>query len=300
MKKHSLIILFVLLLFEACTIESTSYESRNNYNYYFNAGEVSLGSSKISSSDGKEVSSTIVKVVDSKVYSFSQNQKDYELALEGAYHIWKNEINDISKDNIIKIIFEKGESTFEYEFTYSVLFSLLAHKLNSEHKNDSAIIFHEIASKINPSEIIHIANQGTVLIEQKKYREAETKFKEAIKVNPQAGYPYFGLGRINYDTLNYTMAVNYFEKSLSKRIEPKEEAANVHGYLGASFKKLGRIEQAIEHFNKAIDLNNSEKRAYFHLGEIYLKTNKDLACTYLRRAVELGDEEAKDLINNCK
>ena len=49
--------------------------------------------------------------------------------------------------------------------------------------------------------------------------------------------------------------------------------ADLHNYLGYSYRKRGKIEKALKHYKKSIELNPEHKNAHEYIGEAYLLVN---------------------------
>ena len=69
---------------------------------------------------------------------------------------------------------------------------------------------------------------------------------------------------------NYKEAIEIL-KSLEKET-PKD--ADIQNYLGFSFRKLGNLDLAAIHYDKALNLNPKHKGALEYQGEMYLKMNE--------------------------
>ena len=69
---------------------------------------------------------------------------------------------------------------------------------------------------------------------------------------------------------NYKEAIEIL-KGLEKET-PKD--ADIQNYLGFSFRKLGNLDLAAIHYDKALNLNPKHKGALEYQGEMYLKMNE--------------------------
>ncbi len=97
-------------------------------------------------------------------------------------------------------------------------------------------------------------NEGAVLLKQKKYEEAEDKFKRALKINPQS-HLYKGI-------LNWTkflknkddqLSVDECIKELEKIVSEDPGIAENYYYLGSIFKHLQDNNKAEINFAKAVE-----------------------------------------------
>jgi len=77
------------------------------------------------------------------------------------------------------------------------------------------------------------------------------------------------------------------------------DAANLHNELGYTFRKLGRLDPAFEHYKRALAIDPRHRGAHEYIGEAYLMTGdvasaeKHLAA--LRSICTLPCEEMRDL-----
>lgn len=79
------------------------------------------------------------------------------------------------------------------------------------------------------------------------------------------------------DNGNYNEAISHYEKALQIR----DTDSNLHADLGICYQKIGALPKSIEAFKKAVELNNKNNFAIEHLFKIYLKDkNYDLVKYY--------------------
>jgi tetratricopeptide (TPR) repeat protein len=77
------------------------------------------------------------------------------------------------------------------------------------------------------------------------------------------------------------------------------EAANLHNELGYTFRKLGRLDKAFEHYKRALAIDPRHRGAHEYIGEAYLmvgdvvSAEKHLAA--LRSICTLPCEELREL-----
>ncbi len=104
--------------------------------------------------------------------------------------------------------------------------------------------------QINDSNVNFLAyfNMGTVYLSKKDYRNARSRFDEALYRNPNHSNAYLYLGRTYFELKDYSNARN----ALSKSIEIKTDSYQPHFYLAQVFNKTGRYRDAIESANNAM------------------------------------------------
>ena len=77
------------------------------------------------------------------------------------------------------------------------------------------------------------------------------------------------------------------------------DAANLHNELGYTFRKLGRLDQAFEHYHRALAIDPRHRGAHEYIGEAYLMKG-DVASAEkhleaLRSICTLPCDEMRDL-----
>jgi Flp pilus assembly protein TadD len=84
--------------------------------------------------------------------------------------------------------------------------------------------------------------------------------------------PNFVAGKKALEDKDYKVAVEKFKKAL----EADKFNADIHNYLGFSYRNAGDMESAFKHYKRALSLEPGHKGANEYIGEAYLMTN-DLA-----------------------
>ena len=95
------------------------------------------------------------------------------------------------------------------------------------------------------------------------------------------------LGAIYAALEQYEEAIAHYNKA----IELKPDSAEAYNNLGALFRKTNEYEKAITNYNKAIELKPESAEAYNNLGNIYnLVSRADDAVASYSRAIELNPD----------
>ena len=93
----------------------------------------------------------------------------------------------------------------------------------------------------------------------------------------------------------YKEAIEAFNKAIEE--DPKDEKAYYN--RGAIHGSLGNYNEAISDFEKTIELNPKYEKAFYSRGIAYLRLgNKKEAAADLKIAVELGYKQAEEYLNN--
>jgi tetratricopeptide (TPR) repeat protein len=165
---------------------------------------------------------------------------------------------------------------------------------------------------------------GKVYLEAGDRAQAETQFREAIRVNPRWAEAYEQLGLMEMEAGPTEKAESYLRKavemmpeqagahralamlylargdleqarrSILRAIEIAPGLEDSHNILGSIEREEGRTDAAVEAFEKELDIDPSNWRAYANLGSLF-ETKGDLAraeAAYLK-ALELhpGDSD---------
>lgn len=102
---------------------------------------------------------------------------------------------------------------------------------------------------------------ATSLKQQKRWDEAEAKCLEILARRPQILHTYYLLGQIAADRERYAEATNYFSQYLERAATNDStapsgdfELADVCFHLGKSLDTMGRADQAIEQYRRALEI----------------------------------------------
>jgi Flp pilus assembly protein TadD len=120
---------------------------------------------------------------------------------------------------------------------------------------------------------------------------------EPYEDNPSAAAndPDYAAGKAAMDKKNWAEAVKRFQQAALR--DP--DSADLHNYLGFSYRNLKQMDLALKYYKRSIQLNPRHRGAHEYIGEAYLMLNdlpsaeKHLAA--LRGICLLPCEELADL-----
>ncbi len=186
--------------------------------------------------------------------------------------------------------------TYKHYFTVStfflalllLLFSLKTIHRNLEWKNDETLCFSDINSAPNSLKLNLIASTMYV---SKARDETDPRLKneyfkknlyydeKILKIEP--GYPgvYEDLGLTYLELKDYFKAAEFCIKALNtdpENPEIKKRIALLSEIFfneGNKYFRSGNTNDALIHYKKSIELNNSNVDAWYNLGEVYFKIN---------------------------
>jgi tetratricopeptide (TPR) repeat protein len=123
-------------------------------------------------------------------------------------------------------------------------------------------------------------SEGLSFYKEKKYQEAEAKFKESIKVNQWYALPYYALGRLY---IRQNGKVKDAIINLQKAIECDNNLANANFYLGLAQLISEKYIEAIHSFKRAYELDKKYAEALFNIAVIYEHLGNDYMAFFYYR-----------------
>jgi len=124
------------------------------------------------------------------------------------------------------------------------------------------------------------------------YARAREDAKHAIALDPRLATGYLALGWIQ---MMYDWDWEQAETSLKKAAEFEPGSVEVLRYRSSLFRVLGRLDEAIELYNKVIVLDPLRARSYSSLGsQLYIAGRYDEANAMLQKALELNPQKGRD------
>ena len=163
----------------------------------------------------------------------------------------------------------------------------LAEKFLEQQKWEEAVTNYRQAIKLNPNFSWSYYKLGQALAQLKNWEQAITTYQKAIKLNPNFPWSYHHLGNALLQLEKWEEAVNAYQSFLK---------LNSHHYwayhkLGEALFKLGEFDQAILYYQKAIQLNPEIKGTHQKLADILFQTGKlEAAETAYRQTIKLNPE----------
>ena len=138
---------------------------------------------------------------------------------------------------------------------------------------DQAEDEYRVAIKFGPGLDKARVEYGNLLVNRKKYDDADDQFNKALDTNPKNQYGLLGLARIKYELFkDYAGAIALLEKAVV--IDPKFSAAfDLEGET--YYKGMARYADAKSAYLKAIDADPKNGAAQFHLACMMLDRVKE-------------------------
>ncbi|MCC5628799.1 tetratricopeptide repeat protein [Nostoc sphaeroides CHAB 2801] len=131
--------------------------------------------------------------------------------------------------------------------------------LNAQGKSEEALASHQKALQLNPKLAIAYNGLGNALRQQKKLDAAVAAYEKAIQLNPNYATAYNNLGNALREQKKLDAAVAALQKALTLPDDnsrtPTTPHTAAHTALGLSFQEQGELKQAIDHFDKAEEID---------------------------------------------
>lgn len=167
-------------------------------------------------------------------------------------------------------------------------------------KNDKALADFDSAIKLNDDNLKQAYfDRGQFYLRTNKKALALEDFKSVIELNPENVQLCWDVGVLAYELEKYTDALTYYSKAIDKLDQPQAQTLLVRGEV---FEKLENYQAAIQDYSRVIEMQENLSDAYYLRGEAKARLgNTEEACTDWKKAAELGNKEAKDVVvYNCK
>lgn len=129
---------------------------------------------------------------------------------------------------------------------------------------EKAIGAYKTSISLNPYRDDTHITLGNLYFAEKRFSEAESEYKKAIKLNPSANN-YYALGQSFLESGKYSDAENTFDRV--RRLDPDKPNGNFG--LGLVYSRGGQYEDAINQFKEAISQQTDFYHAYAELGYAY-------------------------------
>ncbi len=226
----------------------------------------------------------------------TETQKNKRAAAESLY---SQGLGILSRDDYARALtyFERAveidpnyaESWYQAGFCYGVL-----------GKHAEALRASRQAARLRPEWAETFVNIGASSFALGQFKEAADAYRQAARLNPDNADIQYALGltlnklnRADEEILAYRRAValkpdhanaierlgaalfkqSRFKEALAafEQLKAYKSDAKIYNYLGESYFELGKIDESIDAFNNAVNVNPDFDKARFNLGKAYVK-----------------------------
>ena len=152
-------------------------------------------------------------------------------------------------------------------------------------KNPAYTVIAEQVRKGPDPEVQQHAARAAAFMRDKRYSEAESEYRAAIRLAPEDPDLHFGLGYTLAQEGNWNAGISEYRETL--RLNPKNEYAHVD--LGSALGNTGDPDGAIAEYREGLNLNPNNETAHVGLGvALSRKGDLDGAITEYRAALRLN------------
>jgi Flp pilus assembly protein TadD len=160
-----------------------------------------------------------------------------------------------------------------------VVLLLLAFAMGCAHSSrnkDPAAISRQVTAELI---------EGTRLLNEKLYPDAETHFRRALQLDPRSGLAHNNLGTIYYEQGNLYDAANEFQSAANLLPSSPEPRNN----LGLTLEAGDKVNEAIVEYQKAVDLDPDNPQLLGNLARAHVRRGDqdDQTKQLLRRLLEI-------------
>jgi tetratricopeptide (TPR) repeat protein len=126
------------------------------------------------------------------------------------------------------------------------------------------------------------------------YADEETLWRATIARNPGSFLAHTDLGVALFKKGQVDEAIAHYQRALE--IEPDDALAHVN--FGVALSKKGQVEEAVAHYQKALESRPNDALAHYNLGSILAQQGRvDEAIAHLKRALEIKPDYAEACSN---
>jgi tetratricopeptide (TPR) repeat protein len=169
--------------------------------------------------------------------------------------------------------------------TFAIAHNNLGNALSAERKFEEAISHFKTAIRLNPNRAGVHANLGNALSAERKFEEAISHFKTAIKLKPDFAGAYTNLGNVLSAERKFEEAIPHYKTAIKLR----PDYAEVHYNLGKALLAMRETEEAITHYRFAIKLEPDHVLAHNNLGNALSAERKfEEAISHYKTAIRLN------------
>lgn len=148
---------------------------------------------------------------------------------------------------------------------------------------EKAIDYYENQIKENKNNIINYLNLASIYKEFGENRKAFNLYRELLDLNDRDPKVHLELAKMYY----FLSAYSFAEEEINFFIRRNIINWEIYYWLGCILFEQGRYDEAIEAFNKSIEVDNKKVISYIKLGELYqIINNFDEAIKNYKIAIE--------------
>lgn len=121
-----------------------------------------------------------------------------------------------------------------------------------------------------------VVRRGIQEMQRESYMDAESRFREAIKLAPRSSWAWYNLGLLYMKQKNHQKAIEAFTQAENGDLDPSWVEIWSLIFRGNAYDALGQRERAVAEYQKAVengtDYDGSQEAAQRYLAEAYKPT----------------------------
>jgi tetratricopeptide (TPR) repeat protein len=157
------------------------------------------------------------------------------------------------------------------------------------------VLWHDTLDK-NPNSWMAHANLGRLLTSQEKFSEAETHYREALRIKPDNEDIQYNYGNMLVKSGRIDEVIAQYERAL--QLAPDDP--DVHNNLGIALYQKHQMDEAIAHFREAIRYRPDYTNAHYNLGNaLFVEHKFDEAIEEYKEALHL-EPDSEQIINRLR
>ena len=187
------------------------------------------------------------------------------------------------------------QKALQIDPAYAEAYNHMGSALMKEGQVSEAIGYYQKAVQLNTGYADAYNNLGVAFLRNGQVDEAIAQYKKAVGINPGSAEMQYNLGNTLARKGNWTDAIDCYQAALGTERD-SVKAAKVRNNLGAALERLGRADEALEQFRRALEINENYPEAHCNLGRMLAhRGRRDEAVAHLREALRLkpGYEQAR-------
>ncbi|TXC88182.1 tetratricopeptide repeat protein [Paraburkholderia azotifigens] len=231
-----------------------------------------------------------------------------------AYNNLGNALKDLGETDSAVLAYRKAISFRQH---YADAHNNLGNALTEQGKYDEAIASYHSAIALDPNRALIHNSLGTLHLARGELAEAAVSLQRSIDLDPNQPGVYNNLANTFRDAGESELAAEQYSKALQlaqtivdsyqsgvanavhgRSSEPRMSFAQACATLGNAWYGLGRYDEAIDCYQRAVALADDDAEVHHNLAVAYLKTERsDDALRYARKALERKDGSSRMHIN---
>ena len=132
-------------------------------------------------------------------------------------------------------------------------------------------------------------NLGVLYSKKGMDNKALNAYEYSLAINPENFFAIFNVANILSKEGNYSEALDYYLRYL----EFEDESSEAMTYAAECYESLGEDKKAMDMYREAIDLDPGFSQPWYGIGLLLLDRDPAESIRYLRKAVELKDDETE-------